>query len=208
MDQDRRGHQRRQLGRPGREQAGELIGIPTRAREDVGGYSWVRPTPWSSRSSTRPCGLGGRSTARSRRQDGPREHTVETGPTTNRLPGKDRLTSYPSGTTNIVASLDHQGFATTRTSSASGGSTVRSSTAAGIVSQGAESGGCYFSQLYYDRGLPRDLSARGVRRADVRAIATAQTTIGPSTRPRRRPLRVTWWMRTAADRSREPSSTS
>jgi serine protease Do len=162
--------------------AGELIGIPTRAREDVGGFSWVRPI-----ALVKPLIDGARAGGRTTDSKYLVPHTgresmsIDTWTDgTSACPAQNRLTAYPSGTTNIVASLKHTGFA-------SGEDVINQWRLDGeIVSrggirlpQGAENGGCYFSQLYYDRGLPDGrYQVEVFGGPTLRAMTTAQTTIG------------------------------
>ncbi len=163
-------------------EAGELIGIPTRARTDVGGYSWVRPI-----ALVMPLIDGAR--AGSRTVDskylvpatGRESMSVDTWTdSAAACPAQNRLTAYPSGTPNIMASLKHTGFA-------SGEDVISQWRLDGeIVNRGglrlppgAENGGCYFSQLYYDRGLPDGTYLVEVFGGPtLRPMTTAQTTIG------------------------------
>jgi S1-C subfamily serine protease len=163
-------------------EAGQLIGIPTRAREDVGGYSWVRPIALvkplidaaraGSRTVDSPYVVAG---------SGRESMTVDAWTTNaNACPAQDRRTSYPSGTTNIIASVKHSGFASSEDVVSQwrlGGEIVNRG---GIrLPQGAENGGCYFSQLYYDRGLPDGTYQLEVFGGPtLRPMTTAQTTIG------------------------------
>lgn len=163
--------------------AGEVIGIPTRAQTaDVGGYSWVRPI-----ALVMPLIQGAQ--AGLPPVDSP-YLVAETGTESLQLdawtntgldcPAQTRLTSYPSGTLEIIASLEHAGFV-------SGEDLVGQWRLDGEIvyrsgfrlGEGAEVGGCVYSGLYYDRGLPDgtyllELFA-GPR---LRALTTAQTTIG------------------------------
>ena len=95
-------------------------------------------------------------------------------------PPTDRLSAYPSGTTNIMASLRHSGFA-------SGEDVVSQWRLDGEVvsrggvrmGQGVEAGGCYFSEVYYDRGLPDGTYLLELFGGPtLRALTTAQTTVG------------------------------
>ncbi len=163
-------------------EAGQLIGIPTRAPSDAGGYSWVRPI-----ALVKPLIDGVRAGRRSVdsayvvKSTGREDLKLETWTDTNSdCPAKDRLSDYPSGTTDIVAALDHQGFA-------SGEDVISQWRLDGEVvnrtavrlGQGAERGGCFFSELYYDRGLPDGTYLLELFAGPtLRAIATAQTTIG------------------------------
>ena len=163
-------------------EAGQIIGIPTRAPTDAGGYSLVRPI-----ELVMPLVEGtqaGRSTLDS-------AYLVpDTGREALRLdtwtdsgascPAQNRVTSYPSGTRNIVASLEHVGFA-------SGADLVSQWRLDGEVvtragfrfADGSESGGCYFGELYYDRGLPDGTYLLELFGGPtLRAMTTAQTTIG------------------------------
>ena len=94
-------------------EAGSIIGIPTRAREDVGGYSWVRPIALvmplvdaakaGRRSVDSKYVVGG---------TGRESMTVDTWTDSGAVcPPQTRLNNYPSGTTNIMASVKHTGFA-------------------------------------------------------------------------------------------------
>ena len=162
--------------------AGELVGIPTRARDDVGGFSWVRPIALVNPLIDDT--LAGSRTIDSKyvvANSGRERMSIDTWTdSTSSCPAKNRVTAYPSGTTNIVASLKHTGFAT-------GEDVVNQWRLDGeVVSrggirlpQGAENGGCYFSQLYYDRGLPDGTYQVEVfGGATLRPMTTAQTTIG------------------------------
>ena len=74
--------------------------------------------------------------------------------------------------------------------------------------QGAENGGCYFTELYYDRGLPD-----GTYQVEVfggptlRPMTTTQTTIGSVGASDVATLAGSSWTRTAVVRSPARSST-
>jgi hypothetical protein len=95
-------------------------------------------------------------------------------------PAVNRVTGYPSGTGNIVASLQHSGFA-------SGEDVISQWRLDGEIilrggfrlGEGAESGGCLFGYVYSDRGLPDGTYLLEVFAGpELRAMTTAQTTIG------------------------------
>jgi serine protease Do len=164
-------------------EAGELIGVPTRARTDVGGLSWVRPI-----ALVMPLIEGAR--AGRRTVDSP-YLVAGTGRETMQLdtwtdssavcPAQNRLTAYPSGTTHIMASIKHGGFASGEDVVSQWRLDGEIASRGGIrLPQGAESGGCYFSEVYYDRGLPDGTYLLEVFGGPtLRAMTTAQTTIGP-----------------------------
>ena len=163
-------------------EAGELIGIPTRGRDDVGGYSWVRPI-----ALVMPLIEGAQ--AGRRTVDSPylvpgtgRESLLLDTWTDSEAecPARNRLTAYPSGTRNIIAALDHSGFA-------SGEDIIRQWRIDGEVvfrggfqlGEGAESGGCLFTYIYSDRGLPDGTYLLELYAGPtLRAMTTAQTTVG------------------------------
>jgi hypothetical protein len=95
-------------------------------------------------------------------------------------PAQDRLASYPSGTTQIVASVKHTGFATSEDVVSQWRLDGDIVNRGGLrLPRGAENGGCYFSQLYYDRGLPEGTYQLEVFGGPtLRPMTTAQTTIG------------------------------
>ena len=162
--------------------AGELVGIPTRARTDVGGFSWVRPLKLV-KPMIDAAKAGTRSVDSAYLVPGTGRETLQldTWTRTNAAcPPTDRVSAYPSGATNVMASLTHSGFA-------SGEDVVSQWRLDGEVvsrggvrlGQGAEAGGCYFSELYYDRGLPDGTYLLEVFGGPtLRALTTAQTTIG------------------------------
>jgi serine protease Do len=161
-------------------EAGELVGIPTRARDDVGGYSWVRPIALAM--PLIEAARAGRRTV-----DSPyvvagtgRESLRFDTWTNSQCPPQDRLTAYPSGTTNIVAAFNQSGFAPREDVVAQwrlDGEVVARS---GIrLPADAASGGCYSAEIYYDRGLPDGSYGLEVfAGATLRAVGTAQTSIG------------------------------
>ncbi len=162
--------------------AGQLVGIPTRGPDDAGAYSLLRPialvAPIIDAART------GRGTV-----DSPylvpatgRERLQLDAWTTNgqACPAVDRMTSYPSGIRSIVASFEHAGFATGEDLISqwryNGEIVVRT---AYRFADGAEAGGCYFGEVYYDRGLPDgaylvELFAGPT----LEPVGAAQTTIG------------------------------
>jgi putative serine protease PepD len=162
--------------------AGQLVGIPTRGREDAGGYSLVRPI-----RLVQPLIDGARAGARSLDSayvvggTGRESMSMDTWTrSTAACPAQERLTSYPSGTTNIVASVKHTGFATSEDVVSQWRLDGDIVNRGGLrLPQGAENGGCYFSQLYYDRGLPDGTYQLEVFGGPtLRPMTTAQTTIG------------------------------
>jgi S1-C subfamily serine protease len=162
--------------------AGELIGIPTRAPSDTGGYSLVRPI-----ALVKPLIEGAQ--AGRRTVDSPylvpgtgsEALQLDTWTdTAANCPAQNRVASYPSGTTSIVASMRHTGFA-------SGEDIISQWRLDGEVvnrngirlGSGAEAGGCYSGELYYDRGLPDGTYVLEMFGGPtLRALTTAQTTIG------------------------------
>jgi S1-C subfamily serine protease len=163
-------------------EAGELIGIPTRARDDVGGFSWIRPI-----ALVMPLIEGAR--AGRRTVDSP--YVVPgTGSESLRLdtwtdsgancPAQNRLTTFPSGTTNIVASFEHSGFASLEDVVSQWRLDGEVVNRGGIrLGEGAEAGGCYSGELYHDRGLPDGTYLLELFAGPtLRAVTTAQTTIG------------------------------
>lgn len=163
-------------------EAGELIGIPTRAPTDAGGYSWVRPI-----ALVMPLiegALAGRRTV-----DSP-YLVAGTGRESLRLdtwtdsatecPAANRITTYPSGTRNIIAALEHSGFASGEDVISQWRLDGEIVTRTGIqLGQGAEGGGCYSGELYSDRGLPDGTYLLELFAGPtLRAMTTTQTTIG------------------------------
>lgn len=165
-------------------ESGELIGVPTRGPRDAGGYSLIRPiallTPLID------AGRAGRrsidsaylvpSTGRERLSLDTWTDDLDACPATT------RLTSFPSGTRQIVAAMDHAGFA-------SGEDVVSQWRLDGEIvyrsgrtlSPGIEQGGCIFDAVYHDRGLPDGtyvIEVYGGPR--LKPLLTAQTTIGSS----------------------------
>ncbi|MEX1171837.1 MAG: trypsin-like peptidase domain-containing protein [Chloroflexota bacterium] len=162
--------------------AGELIGIPTRAPDDEGGYSWIRPI-----ALVAPLIADARADRRT--VDSP-YLVPATGRETVRLdswtdsnaecPARNRLTTYPSGTGNIVAAFEHSGLAT-------GEDVISQWRLDGEIilrggfrlEPGAESGGCLFLYIYSDRGLPDgNYLIEVFAGPTLRAMTTAQTAIG------------------------------
>lgn len=167
-------------------EAGELVGVPTRGPTDAGAYSLLRPA-----ALLQPLIDAGR--AGRRTTDSPylvpssgRETLRFDAWTrdTSACPARERLTAYPSGTRNIVAALEHRGFATGEDLISQwrydGEVVMRTAFRFG---NGTEAGGCYFGELYYDRGLPDGTYAVELFAGpSLRAVATAQTTIGAAGR--------------------------
>lgn len=162
--------------------AGELIGIPTLGYDDVGGYSFARPI-----ALVMPLIEGAR--AGRRTVDSPyvvpatgRESlTLDTWTDSGtECPVRNRLTTYPSGVTSIIASHEHRGFASGEDVVSQwrfdGGVFLRGGIRLG---DGAEAGGCIFSYIYNDRGLPDGTYLLELFAGPtLRAMTTSQTTIG------------------------------
>ncbi len=163
-------------------EAGQLVGIPTRAQDDAGGYSWVRPIALAM--PLVEAAQGGRRSVDSAYLvpgTGRERLTLDAWTDSDtECPATNRVTAYPSGTANVVASLTHTGFA-------SGEDVVSQWRLDGEVvlrggfrlGQGAENGGCLFGYVYSDRGLPDGTYLLEVFAGPtLRAMTTAQTTIG------------------------------
>ena len=163
-------------------EAGQLVGIPTRAQDDAGGYSWVRPIALAM-PLVEAAQAGRRSVDSAYLVPGTGRERLTLDAWTDsdtECPAQNRVTAYPSGTANVVASLTHSGFA-------SGEDVVSQWRLDGEVvlrggfrlGQGAENGGCLFGYVYSDRGLPDGTYLLEVFAGPtLRAMTTAQTTIG------------------------------
>ena len=163
-------------------EAGAIIGVPTRARADVGGYSWVRPL--ALLAPLIDAAKAGRRSVDSKylvAGTGRESMTLDTWTDSGAAcPAQTRITSYPSGTTHIMASIKHTGFMSGEDVVSQWRLDGELASRGGIrLPQGAENGGCYFTELYYDRGLPD-----GTYQVEVfggptlRPMTTTQTTIG------------------------------
>jgi serine protease Do len=161
---------------------GELVGIPTRAREDVGGYSWVRPIalvmPMIEAAGAGRGSVDSAYLVPSTNREALRLDSWTT--SKSACPARPRVTGYPSGSRNIIASLQHSGFATGEDLISQWRLDGEVVARTGIrFGSGAEQGGCYFGELYHDRGLPDGTYLLELYAGpNLRAMTTAQTTIG------------------------------
>ena len=166
--------------------AGQIVGIPTRGPEDAGAYSLLRPIALVT--SVVDAARAGRRTV-----DSP-YLVPATGRESLRLdswtrtsaacPATDRVTAYPSGSRNIMASLEHRGFVPGEdlVSQWRYNGEVVARTAFRFA-DGSDAGGCYFGELYHDRGLSDGAYLVELFAGpSLRAIATAQTTVGATGR--------------------------
>ena len=163
-------------------EAGELIGVPTRAPADTGGYSLVRPV--ATLMPLIDAARAGRRTVDSPylvgatgRESMQLDTWTDSG---NECPAQSRLTTYPSGTLNIIASFAHSGFASGEDVISQWRLDGEIVNRGGIrLGQGAEGGGCFFGSLYSDRGLPDGTYLLELFGGPtLRSLSTAQTTIG------------------------------
>lgn len=161
---------------------GELIGIPTRAREDVGGYSWVRPIALvMPMIEAAQAGRGSVESAYLVPSTNRESLQFDTWTTSRAAcPAQPRVSVYPSGSRNIIASLQHTGFASGEDLISVWRLDGEVVARAGIqFGSGAEQGGCYYGELYHDRGLPDGAYVLELYAGPtLRAMTTAQTTIG------------------------------
>jgi S1-C subfamily serine protease len=162
--------------------AGELIGVPTRGPRDAGGYSLIRPI--GLLAGLIDAGRAGRrsidspylvpSTGRERLSLDTWTDTLDACPATT------RVTSFPAGARQIVAAMDHAGFASGEDFVSQwrldGEIVYRSGR---TLSQSIEQGGCIFDAVYHDRGLPNGTYVVEVYAGPrLKPLLTAQTTIG------------------------------
>lgn len=163
-------------------EAGELIGIPSWTLADTGGYSFIRAV-----DLVQPLIDAARANRRS--VDSPylvpstgRESlTLDTWTDSmSACPATTRLTSYPSGSRQVVAAMMHSGFAAgedvLRQWRRNGEVVYR---AGRVMEPGVEAGGCALDGIYHDRGLPDGTYTLEVFAGPtLQAVMTAQTTIG------------------------------
>ena len=194
-------------------EAGELIGVPTRGPRDTGGYSLIRPV--ALLTAVLDAGRAGRRSVDSPYlvpSTGRERLTFETWTDTfAACPPTTRLTTFPSSTREIVAAMGHAGFASGEDVVSQWRLDGEIASRGGIrLPQGAENGGCYFTELLLrPRPARRDVPGRGLRRAHAPAHDhRARRPSVPSERVTSRRLRVSSWTPTAAVRSPARSSTS
>jgi S1-C subfamily serine protease len=162
--------------------AGELIGVPTRGPSDTGGYSLLRPI--ALLSGVLDAGRAGRRSVDSRYlvpSTGRERLSLDTWTDSlDACPAATRLSSYPSRARQIVAGMDHAGFA-------SGEDVVSQWRLDGevvyrsgrMLASGSEQGGCLFDAIYHDRGLPDGSYVIEVFAGPrLKPVLSAQTTVG------------------------------
>ncbi|HEX7345648.1 MAG TPA: trypsin-like peptidase domain-containing protein [Candidatus Limnocylindrales bacterium] len=162
--------------------AGELIGVPTRAPRDAGGYSQIRPV--ALLTAVLDAGRAGRRTVESPHlvpSTGRERLTFESWTDTfAACPPANGVSSFPSNTREIVASMSHAGFA-------SGEDMVSQWRLDGELiyrsgrrlDPGSEAGGCLLDSIYHDRGLPDGSYVVEVFAGPrLKPVLTAQTTVG------------------------------
>ena len=163
-------------------EAGELVGIPTRAPTDAGGYSWVRPIALAM-----PLIDGARAGRRAVDSaylvpsTGREQLSLDTWTDSlDACPATTRVTDYPRGSRQIVAAMDHAGFASGEDVVSQwrldGEIVYRSGRA---LQSGTEQGGCIFDSVYHDRGLPDGTYVIEVFAGPrLKPMLTAQTSVG------------------------------
>jgi S1-C subfamily serine protease len=163
-------------------EAGEVIGVPTRGPSDTGGYSLLRPI--ALLTAVLDAGRAGRRTVDSPYlvpSTGRERLTFETWTDTfAACPPTTKLTTFPSSTREIVAAMGHNGFA-------SGEDVVSQWRLDGeliyrsgrMLEPGTEGGGCLLDSIYHDRGLPDGTYVVEVYAGPrLKPVLTAQTTVG------------------------------
>jgi S1-C subfamily serine protease len=162
--------------------AGELIGVPTRAPRDTGGYSQIRPV--ALLTAVLEAGRAGRRSVDSPYlvpSTGRERLTFETWTDTfAACPPTTRLTTFPSRTREIVAAMGHAGFASGEDMVSQwrldGELIYRSGR---VLEPGTEQGGCLLDSIYHDRGLPDGTYVVEVYAGPrLKPLLTAQTTVG------------------------------
>jgi putative serine protease PepD len=165
--------------------SGRIVGIPTRGREDVGGYSLVRPI-----SLVRPLildAVGGRPSLDSRyvaAGTGVEKVTFQTWTdTVDSCVANAKVSDYPQGTRQIVALFGFAGMAPGEDVVSQWRLDDKVVLRGGLrMSSDAATGGCLQFSLYLDRGLPD-----GRYRLELfvgpslKAAASAETVVGPVT---------------------------
>lgn len=163
-------------------EAGELIGVPTRAPRDAGGYSQIRPI--ALLTAVLDAGRAGRRSVDSPYlvpSTGRERLTFETwSDTFGACPPTNRLTTFPSNTRQIVAAMGHAGFASGEDMVSQwrldGELIYRSGR---VLDPGTEQGGCLLDSIYHDRGLPDGTYVVEVYAGPrLKPVLTAQTTVG------------------------------
>jgi putative serine protease PepD len=162
--------------------AGELVGVPTRGPSDTGGYSLIRPV--ALLAAVLDAGRAGRRTVDSPYlvpSTGRERLTFESWTDTfAACPPTTRLTTFPSSTREIVASMGHAGFASGEDMVSQwrldGELIYRSGR---VLDSGTEGGGCLLDSIYHDRGLPDGTYVVEVYAGPrLKPVLTAQTTVG------------------------------
>ena len=163
-------------------EAGELIGVPTRGPRDTGGYSLIRPV--ALLTAVLDAGRAGRRSVDSPYlvpSTGRERLTFETWTDTfAACPPTTRLTTFPSSTREIVAAMGHAGFASGEDMVSQwrldGELIYRSGR---MLEPGTEGGGCLLNSIYHDRGLPDGTYVVEVYAGPrLKPVLTAQTTVG------------------------------
>jgi hypothetical protein len=163
-------------------EAGELVGVPTRAPSDAGGYSLIRPI--ALLAGVLDAGRAGRRSVDSRYlvpSTGRERLSLDTWTDSlDACPATTRLTSYPSRTRQIVAAMDQLGFASGEDLVSQwrldGEIVYRSGR---MLGPGAEQGGCLFDSIYHDRGLPDGAYVVEVFAGPrLKPLLSSQTTVG------------------------------
>ncbi len=163
--------------------AGELIGVPTWGLgEDTGGYSFIRPI-----DLVQPlidAAKAGRRTTDSAYvvpSTGRERLSLDTWTdSSDACPASTRLTSFPARARQIVAAMDHSGFASGEDVVSQwrldGEIVYRSGRA---LQPGIEQGGCIFDSIYHDRGLPDGSYVVEVFAGPrLKPMLSAQTSVG------------------------------
>lgn len=165
--------------------SGRIVGIPTRGREDVGGYSLVRPI-----SLVRPlilAAVGGHPSMDSAYVSpgtGAERLTFQTWTdTVDACVPAAHVTEYPQGSREILALFGHAGMAPGEDVVSQWRLDDKVVLRGGLrMSSAAASGGCLVFSIYLDRGLPN-----GRYRVELfvgpslKAAASAETVVGPRT---------------------------
>jgi S1-C subfamily serine protease len=163
-------------------EAGEVIGVPTRGPSDTGGYSLLRPI--ALLTAVLDAGRAGRRTVDSPYlvpSTGRERLTFETWTDTfAACPPTTKLTTFPSSTREIVAAMGHTGFASGEDMVSQwrldGELVYRSGR---LLEPGTEGGGCLLDSIYHDRGLPDGTYVVEVYAGPrLKPVLTAQTTVG------------------------------
>lgn len=163
-------------------EAGEVVGVPTRGPSDTGGYSLIRPV--ALLAAVLDAGRAGRRSVESPLlvpSSGRERLSLDTWTDTfGACPPTSRLTAFPSNTRQIAAAMTHAGFASGEDMVSQwrldGELIYRSGR---VLEPGTEQGGCLLDSIYHDRGLPDGTYVVEVYAGPrLKPVLTAQTTVG------------------------------